>query len=229
MIIPIYRREYSIFRGGWCCARWIEHDFAPIDGGQAREWTSDADFLHRSLPLAPVEVEVPLGSKIVERVTTVTDRLAGPRLIRVLAWHRDAWGLTAGAVCLRASIGDRDFRMAKRRREDGPGLFGDLPEPEAVGAYGQPADIPDPGPVIPASRADIPDRGPAAPLRVAPPWEPVPFGRSGAAIDRVEQLEAAIREALPWLLDEGGRKPMPLTARNILEAALGETAQARSA
>lgn len=232
MIIPIYRREYAILRAGWCCARWIDYDFAPIEH-QAREWTSDADYLHRSQPLAPVEVEVPAGAKIVERLTTITDKLTGPRLVRVLCWYGDAWGLTAGAVYMRAMVGsDKEFRMAKRRKDDGPDLFGFGFEPAAaaVGAYGQPADIPDPGPVIPADREIIPAPAPepaAEPLRITPPWEddgPVPFGRSGDAIDRADRLEAAIREALPWLIDDDGQTPRPLTARNILEAALGETA-----
>lgn len=53
------------------------------------------------------------------------------------------------------------------------------------------------------------------------------FARSGAAIDqveplraRVDRLERAIREALPWLVEMGGRPAMPLSALNILEAAL---------
>lgn len=58
----------------------------------------------------------------------------------------------------------------------------------------------------------------------APPDDFIPFAHSGAAIDRSERLEAAIREALPWLDDEDGRTPRPLTARNILETALGAMA-----
>lgn len=215
MTITVHRREYAIFAGEYRCATWIDLDFAPVDGQTLpSEWLSEGDdFLHQTVPLPPVEVECPIGSKLVERQTG-----RGPATR--LAYHADPYGIDAAAVYYLAMLGERGFRVARKRQEDGQlGLFGAEPGPAGVGAYGRPADIPAVPGCIPKSAPDI------------PPGDPVPFGRSGAAIDRAERLERAIREALPWLDEDAGICYRPLTAANILREALGDddgSAQARA-
>lgn len=219
--LTVHRREYALWTepDGYRCACWIEYCFDPVHAawGAPRTWVSDDDFFHVWTGLPAVEIEAPLGARLVERTPApVKDGERRPPELRCV-WPRQSaeiageeWGLDA-EICYRlAQSGERGFSMAKRRQDDGPTLFDAAPEAAApeVGAYG------------PARRgggaamaiADLADDGPR-------------FERTGAAIDRAERLERAIREALPWLVEMGGRPPMPLTAHNILRAAL-EAAEA---
>lgn len=129
--------------------------------------------------------------------------------------------------------------MTRRRREDGPGLFGPDDDAPAVGAYGPNASrrrvatdrretCEKCGVEMLAAREllvcpycgwEVRVRIPAPPADDAPNYAR-PLDQVEPLQARVDRLERAIREALPWLTELGGRTAMPLTALNILESAL---------
>lgn len=174
MIITLYRSRCSIQRAdGWHAALWTEYRYEPRPA-ERRE--SAAGWIHHRSEAVAIVIDSGFG-----------------RL-----------GLDAGSLYYLAERGERHCRLAgedeilaKKRDTAGPSLFGeDEPPPATATAYPRARHPPE----RPAGENLTTATAPV--IRPDPPWassngpaaEPVPFARSGAAIDEADQLRARVGE-----------------------------------
>lgn len=236
--VTIHRREYSLWNEdeSYRAAFWIEYAFEARTGwDDHRMFRSEAEYLHRWDSLPPVEVSVPSGARLVERTPEpVKGRKDLPPETR-LAWPSrpsdpgDEYGLCAHVIHYLASRRERGFAIvaAKKRRDEGPSLFGSAteaePAPPLVGAYGaaKRGTAPDPPTFSGSWTAFVPM--PSDPMSAESA-----FSTSGAAIDQVEQLRTGIARALDQLRRaiDGDEPARIVTARAILEGLIEAPARA---
>ena len=213
-------------------ARWIDYDWEPLPSEQR----DHPPFRHDYIPLAPVEVIAPAGSRLV-------DREIGGRAVRRLAVYYDTWGVDAEIAYRLAIHQDKGFSMGAKKKPDGPTLFGETDQPP--GSYGihhrATEDTEKKEPVEP-DRSDSPCvsvpsvvKNPVDRSELARLAAQVVAEHQGELVGRLKAIEDAARRAIAVLtdaiqLDDPNRM---VTARAILEGGLdwspAETAQARSA
>ena len=212
------RRSYMI--------RWAEYDLAPMAPEDRSDAATPSSWRHYRLASVAVAIAAPVGSRVVTVHRPGTTQRPGGVERRLAVWWapvRAPPGLDAETVARLAHFGRRGFRvltaeevaaMARRRSDDGPGLFGE--DPPGTGAYGQPAG---PEGITTGAREVVA----AAPHGVTAPAprrvEEVRSEIEAIAAEVIAHAERPMREAIARALGHLRAERFE-TARAILEGAL---------
>lgn len=124
-VCVLERRAYQL--------RWAEYDFAPLAAEDRRSGAIPGEWRHYRLASVGIVVEAPVGSRVVTVRRPATSQRAAGDERRLSVWwepYRAPHGLDAETVAWMATREVRGFRVvgrqetvARRRHDDGPGLF----------------------------------------------------------------------------------------------------------
>ena len=109
MIVTVHWSVVVIERRRWC-VRFAEYAFRPLP---AEDRSSGGPWRHYRLASKAVDVEAPVGSKVVVRRRPETTQEVAADEER-LAVYFDPHGLTAESVAWAAVYGDRGIRLARK-------------------------------------------------------------------------------------------------------------------
>ena len=140
MIVTIHWSACVVETRAWC-VRWAEYDFEPLPAEDRRGFGFWRSY---RLPSTAVACEVPIGSKVVTRRRKETSQTLACD-VRRLVTYDSPLGLDAETVARRCHFKQRGYRvltqeefMARKVKQAGPTLFGEIDGPAAIGAYERP-------------------------------------------------------------------------------------------